>query len=238
MPFTQYPATQSFRPIRYAKDLLVNEAYLPPHWEIELGPHRLFYVRGFTEYSAKVTSRVATLVNYIPAMKHHLSQLNGWGHGQFDWSSPFSAKQISAVAHKEPLSFDKAAQAILLFGVAAADRAPAGTDKRGAAQDAIKHMIIQPAVFFIHGFDERFLAILEDRDPKLQSITTSLKQNSNVVFQDMAKRQRVTFELCRDVKGYIADRYPDLYLGEIDASKTLRPSVAETEHINRQPLFG
>jgi hypothetical protein len=236
MPFTQYPATQAFRPIRYAKDLLVNEGFLPPHWEIELGIHRLFYVRGFTEYSTKVTNRVATLVEYIPEMKNHLERLTGWGHTQFDWKSPFSAKQVSSVAHKEPLSFDKAAQAILLFGVAAAERAPAGIDKRGAALDATRNMTIQPAAFFIHGFDEGFVDLLKTRDPQLVNLTRALGQKRNSVFQDMAVNKRVTYELCNDLKRYIAKQYPEFYLGEIDASKTLRPSASEHENIDR-PLL-
>jgi hypothetical protein len=237
MPFTQYPATQDFRPIRYARDLLVNEAQLPMHWELELGTNRLFYVRGFTEYGMKVTSKVSTLTDYIPAMKKHLAHLIGWGHAIFDWSSQFSPKQVGAVTHKDLLSFDKAAQAILLCGVAAAERAPAGVDKRGAAMDAIKHMTIQPAAFFLHGFDEDFLEDLRKRDPQLNGITRALGQKKNAVFHDMANSKRVTYELCRDVKGYISERYPDLYLGEIDASKTLRPSASEEEYIDRKPVY-
>jgi hypothetical protein len=232
MPFSGYPATAPFTPATRAEDLLTSRELFSDHWFVEFGKAKVFYVRGSTDFKGRVLHEVSRIYEYKQTMKTLLNLMQGWGDSYFNWQEPFSKIQLSDGLNKHLLSFDKAAQVILLCATAAQERH--GEDAaRPTGAEIYGKMRIDPAVYFIHGLDKVKLDEIRQRDSGfLTQLRLRTGQKTTQVFTDMAERKRVTLRLARLVHAELRLSFPDMDLGDIDILDGRKLSVSTNEYVD------
>jgi hypothetical protein len=211
-------------------------ALLLPHlmhggWEVDLAPKKLFATRGLSTFRREFGPNVTELAKFIPEMRETLSALSGWDFRHLKWAEDFSPRQINAAYSKTPVSFEKAAQLILLCAVAADSRHKAG-NLVNDGNYYLKFLTIEPRVYFVHDFSP---AVLEQVNAKDSGFWDRLRdycqQGSSAVFKDMAyhgAKSRVTLNLAQIVKAKIKANF-GINLGKIDSFVSGKLTINDKE---------
>lgn len=188
-------------------------------WEVDLAPKKLFATRGLSTFRSQFGPNVTELAKFIPEMRKTLLTLNGWGFRHLKWAEDFSPRQINAAYAKTPVSFEKAAQLILLCAVAAETRHQNG-DMAEDGNQYLNFLTIEPRVYFIHDFTSAVFEQINTRDSGFwDRLRDYCQQGSSAVFRDMAhhgSKSRVTFNLAQVVKAKLNANF-GVNLGKIDS---------------------
>ncbi len=234
MPFTAaFPAVEPFKVTMSSLDLLTTKEGFNEDWDVEFGKTKAFYVRGATWYRKAVVDEVTRLARKIEDMKKHLGFMQDWGSDFFDWESPFSHVQIRAAWNKEALSFDKAAQVILLCAYAA-ESLHRENSEYPSGQDVLDQMRIEPAVYRIPGLDSAAYAkICENSNygSTLQSKVAdhgATAQKNPAVFEEMAMSHTVTLRLAVAVRECLLSDFPEIWLGNVEIPDEVWCAKSET----------
>ena len=193
-------------------DLLTRKDFLNPGWEITTARQKSFYVTGAIWFTQHILPEVTKLAHYEPEFYDALYQRKDWHIAALNWSEHFSSRQaIDALSLKKrrPLRFIKAAQTILLCEVVLEE------DKiiraiNASVEDLYGHMKIEPAVYYLEGYDiDLHRALVRSADTFQPTALRICKQRFMNVFEDMARGYTVTHDLASKFKEVVSEFAPD-----------------------------
>lgn len=193
-------------------DLLTRKDFLNPGWEITSARQKSFYVTGAIWFTQHILPEVTKLAHYEPEFYDTLYQRKDWHVAALNWSEHFSSRQaIDALSLKKrrPLRFIKAAQTILLCEVVLNE------DKiiraiNASAEDLYEHMKIEPAVYYLEGYDIDLHRTLVRSVKTFQpTALRACKQRFIDVFEDMARGYTVTYDLASKFKEVVSEFAPN-----------------------------
>jgi hypothetical protein len=213
-------------------------------WERNIGTQNAFYVRGFTWFRDAVLQNrlnVTDSSDFIAPMKDELAKRPAWKETHFAWDSTFGIRQFIDAASSTKTyapNFQKSAEIILLCEVIAT----ALNKKHGSgptADDVLGHMRIEPAVSFIHDFNQGVLDGLTG--PQKVMLRQWTGQFGNEVFVDMtANRKTVTHKLAKRTLHFFRKNVPGADLGDVDyrfnAKRNYKPSTAERIDVKEEDI--
>jgi hypothetical protein len=190
-------------------------------WEDETGAQKAFYVRGFTWFRDQVINGrtvVTDCKRHIPRMKELIQSRPNWTKHRFNWAEPFGDRQfIDAASPSKKLTpkFHKAVE-VLVLCEAMAEAMHDEDPSRPEPAAVYRHMRIEPAVSFIHGFDRALLENLGRDDDFMPDLRRRTGQKSNAVFFDMADGKTVTHKLAVRTHQILNARSPRVQIGDVD----------------------
>jgi len=156
--------------------------------------------------------------------------MQNWGAPR--WPAEFSRNQVSEAWSKQPLAFDKAAKTIVLCGVTA-EIERQGNEHIPTGAAVYSKMRIEPAVYFIHGFDMAcFNQIRQWDEAFFQSLKEATGQKNTTVFADMANGDSVTLRLAKAVQSRLREVFPALDIGDLDIPSHRRFSASSHETVD------
>jgi len=230
MPFSDYPPTGPFTPRSRAEDLLTSRDHFGEFWQTEFGSYKVFYVRGTTEFKETVVKEASRVYANIREMQKLVVLMQNWGAPR--WPAEFSRNQVSEAWSKQPLAFDKAAKTIVLCGVTA-EIERQGNEHIPTGAAVYSKMRIEPAVYFIHGFDMAcFNQIRQWDEAFFQSLKEATGQKNTTVFADMANGDSVTLRLAKAVQSRLREVFPALDIGDLDIPSHRRFSASSHETVD------
>lgn len=204
-------------------------------WEHQIANELAFHVRGFTWFRDKVLANfrnITDLKSYIPQMKTLVAERSMWLALPFEWSGPFSDRQLvdaaSLKSEKRTPKFQKALEILALCEAVAAARTEAipGSPE---PEDVYTFMRIEPAVSYVHGLDRGVVNELTAEQFRVLRAWTG--QRSNDVFYDMADGKTVTHKLALRTLNYFSKNVKDSRIGDVDflfsRKRIYRPSLDE-----------
>lgn len=216
-------------------DLLTRKDFLSPGWEITSARQKSFYVTGAIWFTQHILPEVTKLAHYEPEFYDTLYQRKEWHAAALNWSEHFSPRQaIDALSLKKrrPLRFIKAAQTILLCEVVLNE------DKilrsiNASVEDLYSHMKIEPAVYYIEGYDMNLhQTLVRDVETFRPTALRACKQRFMGVFEDMARGYTVTYDLATKFREVVSEFAPD-EIGNVVPeiySQSLGASTREAVH--------
>lgn len=215
---------ESNQRIRVTEDVFVDG------WEFTLGRRKSFYLRGATWFRRTVHPDPTTLSQFADTYAEVMKGKTSWSAVNCDWGR-FAFRQanpILSLDNREPALFVRALQTLALCEAAATHKIRAnGVDRGYTTADVYGNMLVEPAVFYIIGFDEELWNEIKERD---RNIVTRLggatKQPRRFVFDDMARGHTVTRRLAEGVRALLAAECKDITLGEVQFApyKGMKPA--------------
>ena len=233
--FENFPAPEPFDVDMTAEDLLLSRERFEDEWDVLFGATKAFYVRGTTLFRRADFDfdKVARLARNIEKMKIHLKHMRGWGSRVFDWNSDFSHGQIRRAWDQEPLSFDKAAQVILLCAASAQIGKKTDSDFPDG-RSVTTYMRIEPAVYYIRDFTPDVLARIDTAH--LDELRKTFGQREMMVFADMAAGMTVTWKLANGLRAALREDVPELDIGDVEIVNGRHFTVSRNERIDPKSL--
>jgi hypothetical protein len=196
------------------------------YWPDRLKAQKAFRIRGLSWFQENVQRDLRQLKPLIPALFREVQERPLWRRA-FGKIDHFSIAQLVKASNHEPLLFEKAALSILLLEIA-------GREKDIPSRDIYEHISINPAVFYVSGFDLSVWTELPLRGPRiLDRLQQETRQQDNHVFHDLAQGKTVSFDLATKVArvlqatGLVSGR---VEIGFDDSRR--RPKGASTEEVD------
>jgi hypothetical protein len=197
--------------------LLSRTDFVYPGWDITVARQKSFYVTGAVWFAQNVLSEVTKISFYEAEFYELLEKRKSWKTLSFDFDERFAARQAIdalSIKKKRPLRFVKAAQTILLCEAVLAEQARV-YGVTATVEDLYHHMRIEPAVYFLEGYDIELHRRILKNSPEIKPLALrSCGQRFMEVFEDMARGYTVTYGLAARFRDVVL-QFAEQEVGEV-----------------------
>lgn len=219
--------------------LLSRKDFIYPGWDITVARQKSFYVTGAMWFTQNVVSEITKISFYESEFYELLEKRKSWRTLSFDFDERFATRQaIDALSLKKrrPLRFFKAAQTILLCEAVLTEQAKV-YGVTTTVEDLYHHMRIEPAVYFLEGYDIDLHRRLLKNSPEFKPLALrSCGQRFMEVFEDMARGYTVTYGLATRFRDVVVN-FAEKEIGEVVPEIYSRSYGATTEEAIQMHLL-